>query len=106
MQRSTQQNKSIFKFLGELALELNQAGVDQRLFIDHLKGWEIPITKEFLHQIWKLKQEKMGMGDSTTKLETDKVSQVYDAINIYTTNTFGVGNVFPSELELDRKHSV
>lgn len=94
--RSKQQNKALWKYLTDLSNELNQAGVDQKLFIEHLNGWEIPITKEFLHQIWKLKQEKMGMGDSTTKLNTDQVSQVYDAVNMFTSTEFGVGQAFPS----------
>ena len=43
-----------------------------------------------------MKQEKMGMGDSTTKLTTDQVSQVYDTVNNFTSTEFGVGNAFPS----------
>ncbi len=81
----------------ELANALNEAGIDQKLFIDHLKGWEVPITKEFLHQIWLMKQGKMGMGDSTSKLTSDQVTQVYDAINMFTSTEFGVGMQFPSE---------
>jgi hypothetical protein len=95
-QRTNQQNKALWKYLTDLANELNQAGVDQKLFIDHLKGWEIPITKEFLHEIWVLKQEKMFMTKSTTKLETNQVSQVYDAINMFTSTQFGVTTPFPS----------
>ena len=93
---SSQQHKALFQYLGDLASELNQAGVDQKMFIDHLKGWEIPITKEFLHQIWKMKQGKMGMGDSTTQLTTAQVSQVYDTINLFTSIEFGVASPFPS----------
>ena len=100
--RTDNQHRALFKYLGELAQALNEAGVDQKLFIEHLKGWEVPITKEFLHQIWKMKQEKMGMGDSTTKLHTDQVTQVYDAINLFTGTHFGVSEAFPSEEELNR----
>jgi len=99
--RTNKQNNSLHLYLTQLANELNQAGVDQKMFIEHLKGWEIPITKEFLHQIWKMKQEKMAMGDSTTKLTTDQVSQVYDTINLFTSTVFGVGQAFPSQEELD-----
>lgn len=99
--RTSAQNRALWKYLTELSNALNAAGVDQKLFIEHLKGWEIPITKEFLHLIWKMKQERMGMGDSTTKLETDQVSQVYDAINNFVGTEFGVHSAFPSQEELD-----
>jgi len=99
--RTLQQNKALHKYLTELANELNAAGVDQKMFVDHLKGWEVPITKEFLHQIWKMKQDKMGMGDSTTKMTTDQVSQVYDTINNFVGTEFGVHTAFPSMEELN-----
>ena len=100
--RTIKQNNALHKYLSDLSAELNAAGVDQKMFIEHLQGWEIPITKEFLHQIWKLKQDKMGMGDSTTKLDTDQVSQVYDTINLFTSIEFGVSNPFPSMEDLLR----
>lgn len=98
--RTTQQNKALFKYLTELANDLNASGVDQKMFIDELKGWEIPVTKEFLHHIWKLKQGKMFPGQtSTTHMETDQVTQVYEAVNNFTGTTFGVSMPFPSSEE-------
>lgn len=96
MQRSLQQNKSCHKYFTELADALNEAGVDQRLFIDHLKGWEVPITADFIKHIWKLKQQKMFLTDSTTKMTTDQVSKVYDQINMFVGQEFGVHTPFPS----------
>jgi hypothetical protein len=94
--RTEKQNRALFRYLTDLANELNASGIDQKMFIDHLKGWEIPITKEFLHEVWKLKQSKMFLTDSTTKLTTAQVSQVYDAVNMFTSTQFGVGMAFPS----------
>lgn len=88
--RTENQKGSMFQYFQDLANALNEAGVDQKMFIDHLKGWEIPITKEFLHYIWKLKQKKMFLTDSTKRLKKDQVSQVYDAINMFTSTQFGV----------------
>jgi hypothetical protein len=100
--RTDKQHRALFKYLGDLANELNQAGVDQRMFIDHLKGWEIPITKDFLHMVWKLKQGKMFLTDSTTQLTTAQVSQMYDTINMFVSTEFGVSTAFPSMEELER----
>lgn len=98
--RTNQQNRALFKYFKELADDLNGAGVDQKMFIDHLKGWEIPITKEFLHEIWKIKQAKMFPGQtSTTQMETNQVTQVYDAVNHFTGQTFGVSRLFPNEAD-------
>ena len=103
MNRSDKQHRALFKYLGDLARELEAHGITQKMFIDELKGWDIPITKEFLHMIWKMKQEKMFLTDSTKKLETDQVSQVYDAVNMFTSTVFGVSTPFPSEEELLNK---
>jgi len=98
--RTSKQNRALHKYLSDLANELQAHGVTQKMFIDELKGWDVPITKEFLKYIWKLKQKKMFLTDSTTKLETDQVSQVYDAVNMFTSTVFGVSTPFPSEEEL------
>ena len=100
MRRTDRQNRALFLYLTQLANELNAHGIDQRLFLDNLKAYEIPITKEFLHEVFKRVQAGMFLTDSTTKLETDQVSQVYDAVNMFTSTVFGVSTPFPSEEEL------
>lgn len=101
--RTLKQNNALHKYFQELADALNEAGVDQAMFIDKLDGLEVPITKEFIHQIWKLTQEQMGMENSTTKLTTSQVSQVYDTINRFTANEWGLSTPFPSLEELSEK---
>lgn len=98
--RTNQQNKALWKYLTDLANALNESGIDQKMFIEHLKGWELPITKEFLHLIWKMKQEKMFLTTSTTQLKTDQVSQVYESVNKFTSTEFGVAEPFPSMEEI------
>jgi len=94
--RTPAQNRSLHKWFEELARELNEAGVDQKVFVEALQGWEIPITPEFLKQVWKIKQGKMGYGDSTTELSTKQVDEVYDVVNQFVAMNWGVHTPFPS----------
>jgi hypothetical protein len=94
--RTSAQNRALHAYLTDLANALNESGVDQKMFIDHLKGWEIPITMEFLKMVWKMKQEKMFLTKSTTEMKTDQVTQVYESINKFTSQEFGVAEPFPS----------
>jgi len=102
MKRTDRQHRALFRYLTDLANELQAHGITQKTFIDELKGWDIPITKEFLHMIWKMKQEKMFLTKSTTQMETDQVAQVYDAVNMFTSTVFHVGCAFPTQEELDK----
>lgn len=103
-QRTKAQNRALHKYFTDLANELNAAGVDQKLFIDHLKGWEVPITADFLKQIWKIKQEKMFGTDSTTQLKTHQVTEVYETVNKFTGQAFGVSQAFPSLDDIMEKY--
>jgi len=94
--RTNKQNAALHKYLGDLANALEESGIDQKMFIDKLKGWTIPITPEFLKEIWKIKQEKMFMHESTTKLTTSEINRIYDVINKFTSQEFGVSEAFPS----------
>ena len=94
--RTKKQNNALHKYLSDLANALTEAGVGVKLFIEKLRGWDVPVTAEFLKQIWHIKQDKMFQTESTTKLTTAQVSQVYDAINLFTSQEFGVSEAFPS----------
>jgi len=98
--RSEAQHRALFKYFRELAAELQAAGVDQKLFVQSLQEWEVPITEEFLHHIWKIFQEHMFLTSSTKQLKSHQVAQVYDAVNFFVSNKFGVSTPFPSEEEL------
>lgn len=101
--RTLSQNAALHLYFSQLAAELNAAGIDQKLFIDHLKGWEVPITADFLKQIWKIKQEKMFGTDSTTELKTHQVTEVYETVNKFVGQQFGVHTAFPSLDEIMEK---
>lgn len=99
-ERTSQQNRSLHLYFTQLADELNAHGVDQKLFCEKLQGWSVPITADFLKLIWKIKQGKMYGTHSTTELTTKQIDEVYDTVNLFTSQMFGVSCAFPSTEEL------
>lgn len=90
---------TIHKWCAELADEFQGSGVDQKLFVQSLNEWEVPITKEFLIEIWRLFQVHMFGTTSKTELTTDQVSQVYDAMNFFISTKFGVSTDFGAPVD-------
>jgi hypothetical protein len=93
--RTEKQRNSIEVYCRELAKALNDAG--------------IPIKEEFLgrtldidwdqagvkRRLWKGTQKRLFDIESTTKLTRAQVSDVYETINRYTAENFGIHVAFP-----------
>lgn len=78
-QRTLTQNKAMHLYFSMLAYELNISGFDLKKTLR--KDFEILWTETSIKElIWKPVQQNMFDSDSTTKLTTDQVSQVYDVI--------------------------
>jgi hypothetical protein len=79
-----------------LITEFNNSGltVQQVLSVAIEREWTMLGAKEV---IWKPIQSAMFETDSTTKLNTDQVSKVYDTINRHTGEKFGLYVPFPSK---------
>lgn len=98
-QRTSQQNKAIWKYLTMLSDDLNQAGLDQRKVLK--PSAEIPWTKDAAHdRLWIPIQEALYGTDSTTELTTEQITLVYETLNRHLGETTGVTVVFPSKEEL------
>lgn len=93
--RTDQQNAALHLWFTMLADELNSAGYDMKKTMR--KELDIPWTaynvKEFL---WRPMQEATLGKKSTTKLNTDEIDKVYDAINRVIGERTGVHVPFPS----------
>ena len=94
--RSSNQNKALHKWLDELALELNNRGLDMRTVLK--PEVEIPwdgklLKKHVFHPI----EEAMLEKTSTADLTTSEVSKVVDVINRHLLQKFDVSLPFPSE---------
>jgi len=75
-QRTSDQNRALWKHFQNIANELNDKGITQRGFYKKAKEFDMPCTKEFLHDIWLMIQKKMYGTNSTTMLH--KIGQIDD----------------------------
>lgn len=96
-QRSDQQRKAIEVYCRDLAAALNDAGLDQRRVLASMReGVELPWDQARCKDVlWREVQRAMLGKESTTRLSRTEVSQVYDALNRWTSSTLGVGVEFP-----------
>jgi len=87
--RTLTQNSSIHKYCAQLAEAFNDAGLDMNKVLS--EGTSIPWSEEKVKSdIWKVVQLAAIGKESTTKLETNEVSKVYDIVNRHISQTFGI----------------
>jgi len=77
-QRTLSQNNALWLHFQNIAHELQNKGITQRGFYEKAKYFDMPCTKEFIHDMWLGIQEKMFQTNSTTFLH--KQGQI-DSIN-------------------------
>lgn len=101
--RTDKQNRSIHLFCTMLATAFNMAGLDQRKVLAKMReGVEIPWSPPAIKEnIWRQIQIAILNKHSTTKLERVEVSRVYDVVNRWTSNTFGLSVEFPEDKSND-----
>lgn len=102
-QRTRQQQKAIEVYCRELAKALNNAGYDQKkVFAAMKEGVEIPWSQESCKEsLFKPIMQAVLKKDSTTELDTSEVSRVYDVLNRFTAERFGISVLFPSRFGND-----
>ena len=96
--RTLTQNAAIHLWCDQLGKALNDAGYDQRaVFAQMREGVSIPWRDTAVKEsLWKPIQAAIVGKDSTTKLSTTEVSEVYEILNRWTAERFGVSVPFPS----------
>ena len=94
--RTLTQNAALHLFCERLATELNLAGLDMKRVLKPTV--DIPWTKESVKtHLWKSIQDAMFEKDSTTKLTTKEVGEVYEVLNRHLGEKFSIHVEFPSE---------
>lgn len=94
--RTDKQGRSIWLYCTLLAKAFNDAGIYMVLFF-YKEGAQVSWTKEsVMEALWRPVQIAMFNIRSTTKLKTNQVSQIYEDINRFTGEKFGVSLPFPN----------
>ena len=95
-QRSGKQNNSQHLYLRMMAQAFNDAGLDQRMVINKFSdGFSIPVTMEFLKEVFQ--QVASGMFDkkSTAELTTVQIQDVYEAFIAGMGQKYGISRPWP-----------
>ena len=98
-QRTLTQNKALYKYFELLSESLNNAGYDMKKVLKPQIdiSWTSQSVKNYL---WKPIQDVMYKTNSTTKLDTKQVNEVYEVLNRHLSEKLGISVSFPS-LEID-----
>lgn len=97
--RTLTQNKALHKYFELLARAMDEQGITITEFVKALDrfGIELFPTKETVKEnVWKVVQERQTGKKSTTELTTDEVKKVYEPINKFFSENWGIHVPFPS----------
>jgi len=96
MNRTNKQNSALHLYFQLLADELNGAGysVMKTLRHDIDIDWSPALIKEL---IWRKVQEAQLGKKSTTDLTSKEIDEIYETINRYVSEKFGITVLFPNE---------
>ena len=95
--RTSKQNRSLHKYLEIVSEKMNDAGVTQRKLSSSLKaGFELPVTPEMIKAIFRLVGKAMYEKDSTAKLSTVEIYEVYKVVDQRLSEVTGVSCEWPS----------
>jgi hypothetical protein len=97
--RTGLQNSTMHLYFTMLSDALNAAGMTMMIALEILtKGADIPWSPSAIKErLWSKVQLNTYGTESTTKLGTDQVSVVYEALNQVTSEKLGVGVLFPDK---------
>ena len=96
-QRTVTQNASLHQYAEEIATLMNEAGITQRLLVGKFKdGFELPVTKYMIKDIFREVGRAMFQKDSTTKLLTTEISEVYRVVDERFGEVHGVRAEWPN----------
>ena len=100
--RTELQNRSIHKYFEILCNALNDAGWDMVATMKKLsKNVKIPWSPHAIKErLWRVVQIDTYGKESSTKLNTDEISVVYEALNQVTSSKLGVSVPFPDKYSL------
>lgn len=94
-QRTTLQNRALHLYFTLIAGALNDAGLDMRKVLK--PGVDIPWSgKTVKEHLWKPVLKAQLHKDSTTEMTTKEIDLIFDTINRYLGEKFGIHEDWPS----------
>ena len=100
--RSELQNKALHKYFELLADTFNDAGLDMKKVLK--PEIDIPWSKLSVKEyIWRPVMKAQLQKSSTTELTTKEIDKVFDTINRFLSEKFGITESFPSIEEIISK---
>src|SRR5262245_52259127 len=104
LQRTKVQNRALHLLFTKIAEELNAEGYDVRLVLQVIaeNGIDMYWSKELVKELlWRRIQIKYLGKKSTTELDsTGEITEIYDMLNKFLGEQFGIHVPFPSEESL------
>ncbi len=95
--RTLSQNASLHKYCQTIAQKMNDAGYTQRKLVGSFKkGFELPVSEYMVKDIFREVGLAMYQKDSTAKLETTEMSEVYKIVDERFGQVTGVRAEWPS----------
>lgn len=96
--RSTLQNRSLHKYCRTIACLMNESGTTQRTLIGKFKeGFELPVTMHMIKDIFREVGKAMHKKESTRKLTTSEIQEVYEVVDNRFNEITGVSSPWPSK---------
>ena len=97
--RSNQQNKALWKFFGLVADALTARGVTMRTVFEKTSRFDIPPSKDNVHDLWLYFQKALYSTESTRELKRrEQIDRVHEVMMKNMGETFGLDYIdFPSE---------
>lgn len=95
-QRTLSQNAALHLWCRNVASELNEGGYDMRLVLKHHDS--IPWTENAVKElIWRPTQSAILGKESTKQPKTDEYTQVYDVLNKFFGEKYGLHIEWPTQ---------
>ena len=100
-QRTIRQNGSLHQYGTDLAKQLNNAGYDQKAVLDMFKdGFGVPCSLHFIKGICREVGRVMFGKESTAKLTTVEMMEVYKVVDARFSEVTGIHIEWPSRESL------
>ncbi len=101
-QRTSLQNRSLYKYFTLLAIALNSAGYSVRRVMEMRPKLDIDWNKDLVKEnLWAPIQEAIIGTESTKDADRKGYTVVYETLNRFTCDNFGIGVPWPCKDDLE-----